>query len=265
MILPLSNNIFSLILTEFTSNGYLYQNIRIEKCEAVLLFFLRASWEGGRRGRSVRRETVGREAKHPIFTMWSGQEQLTDSTRLLIRWHFTPGVSKQRHLMPDGLSWSWCNNNRKKCAENVTRFNYPESVRFPTPILGKIWVQRGWGSLHYTMYLRKGVRNWGLGSMKEESKSWTVVTSQLGAGMEEAKRAPGTGGVHPWEAEDMFESLLEKSQGTDQDKRGGLVLKSRVIPQKPRALQFSLCNTSFTQLQGQFQHSYYSIKLKLHV
>lgn len=66
--------------------------------------------------------------------------------------------------------------------------------------------------------------------------------------MEEVKRAPGTGGVHPWEAEDMSESLLEKSQGTNQDKRVGLVLKSRVIPQEPRAAQFSLCNTSFTQL-----------------
>ena len=80
------------------------------------------------------------------------------------------------------------------------------------------------------MYLCKGVRNWGLGSVEEESKSWTVVTSQLGAGTEEAKRAPGTGGVHPWEAEDMCESLLEKSQGTDPDKRGGLVLKSSHSP-----------------------------------
>ena len=72
----------------------------------------------------------------------------------------------------------------------------------PTPILGKIvfhetdlWAQRGWGPLHYTVYLHKGVRNWGLGSVEEESNSWTVRTSQLGAGMEEVKRAPGTGVV----------------------------------------------------------------------
>ena len=83
--------------------------------------------------------------------------------------------------------------------------------------------------------------------------------------MEEVKRAPGTGRVHPWEAEDLFESLPEKSQGTDRNKEGGLAPKSRVIPQEPRAVQFSLCNTSFTQLQGQFQHSYYSIKLKLNI
>ena len=134
--------------------------------------------------------------------MWSGQELSTNSARLLTRWHFTPGVSNHWHLTPDGLSWSWCNNHRKKCTENVTRFNCPESVGFPSPILGKIvfhetdlWAQRGWGPLHYTVYLHKGVRNWGLGSVEEESNSWTVRTSQLGAGMEEVKRAPGTGVV----------------------------------------------------------------------
>ena len=38
----------------------------------------------------------------------------------------------------------------KKCTINLTRFNYPESVGFPTPVLGEIvfhktdlWAQRG--------------------------------------------------------------------------------------------------------------------------
>ena len=62
----------------------------------------------------------------------------------------------------------------KKCTINLTRFNYPESVGFPTPVLGEIvfhktdlWAQRGWGPLHYVVYLYKGVGNWGLCSMEE--------------------------------------------------------------------------------------------------
>ena len=74
-------------------------------------------------------------------------------------WHFFPqprfqsrityfrGVPKLWHLMPDGLRWSWYNNNRNKvhnkCSALESSRNHPPPLP-PTPSLWKSCLPRNW-------------------------------------------------------------------------------------------------------------------------
>ena len=86
------------------------------------------------------------------------------------------------------------------------------------------------------MYLHK--RNKKLGSVQCGGKAqltddnYTSVGSRDGGG---DKSSRSTEGVCPWEAEDMSESLLEKRQGTDQDKEGRKGTRPQEQSHSPRA------------------------------
>ena len=71
MSLPLSKNIFSLIVTKFSSTSYLYQNINVEKCKPLFSYFFKevGSWGGGQRrdgkGEAGGKRKAEKEAKYP--------------------------------------------------------------------------------------------------------------------------------------------------------------------------------------------------------
>ena len=88
----------------------------------------------------------------------------------------TPGVPTLWDLMPDDLSWSWCNNNRNKVHNKCYVLNHLQTHPFPTPSLWKNCLPQDWslvpkslGTSAYSTLLWIGVHTFALA----KSQEWT--------------------------------------------------------------------------------------------
>ena len=75
--------------------------------------------------------------RHTKTSAWQFHFSLIHNTLKLetIQMSFKTGILSSHDLVPEDLSWNWCNNKEMKCTINGMHLNHPEIIPIPSHLL----------------------------------------------------------------------------------------------------------------------------------